>query len=200
MSDMTIVTACMGRLAYLRQSLGRMVAQPGCSCVVVDYSCPDGSGDWVAAHHPAVRVVRVPGQTRFSVPRARNAGLRAIETPWVCFCDADVVPESSFIDAVRPLLRPGSYYRPAPLDDTGLYGTFIALRADLERVGGYDEVYQGWGDEDVDLYRALEFVGLSPRASRLPSSATSPTTTPCACCSTTSRTTRSATASTAVTG
>ena len=53
----------------LRQTLGPMLDQPGGSCVVVDYSCPDGAGDWVEAHHPSAWVVRVPGQAGFNLHR-----------------------------------------------------------------------------------------------------------------------------------
>ena len=45
----------------------------------------------------------------------------------------------------------------------GLVGTFACSRADFERVGGYDEVYPCWGEEDNDLYDAFQFVGLEPR-------------------------------------
>ena len=37
-------------------------------------------------------------------------------------------------------------------------------RTDLERVGGYDEMYRYWGEEDFDLYESLEFIGVEPRA------------------------------------
>ena len=48
--------------------------------------------------------------------------------------------------------------------DGGIGGTFACSRADFERVGGYDEVYRGWGEEDNDLYDALQFVGREQRA------------------------------------
>ena len=43
MAAICFVTTCMGRLKALRHSLGPMLEQPGGSCVVVDYSCPDGA-------------------------------------------------------------------------------------------------------------------------------------------------------------
>ena len=36
-------------------------------------------------------------------------------------------------------------------------------RADFERVGGYDEVYPCWGEEDNDLFDAFAFTGLQRR-------------------------------------
>ena len=47
MAEICIITTCMGRLAHLRQSLPSFTAQPDTSVVVVDYSCPERSGEWV---------------------------------------------------------------------------------------------------------------------------------------------------------
>lgn len=159
---LTFVTTCMGRLDLLRRTLGRMVGQPGGSCVVVDYSCPERSGEWVEAHYPQAKVVRVPGQTRFHLAAARNFGAQAAETPWLVFVDADVLLDPGFAGALAPCLAPGGYYR-AAADDAGLGGTFACARDDFARVGGFDEVYRGWGEEDNDLYDALAFAGLEAR-------------------------------------
>lgn len=152
----------MGRLASLRQTLGRMVAQPDCSCVLVDYSCPDRCGDWAEAHAPGARVVRMPGRTEFNLAAARNAGARHADAPWVCFLDADVLLEPGFAATLLRALSPGGYYRAAS-GDPGLAGTVACARADFARAGGYDEVYRGWSGEDTDLYDAMQFLGLEPR-------------------------------------
>ena len=67
----------------------------------------------------------------------------------------------------RPRFRRGRCRRPsrrgastAPGRTTGgSAGRSPARRADFERVGGYDEVYPCWGEEDNDLYDAFQFVG-----------------------------------------
>jgi GT2 family glycosyltransferase len=164
MADLCLVTTCMGRLAALKKSLGPMLGQAGVSVVVVvDYSCPDGAGDWAEANFPTARVVRVPGQATFNAAAARNIGARHSDAAWICFVDSDVVLEPGFAAAVRPALAPGGFYR-AWSDDPGLGGTFLCARADFERVGGYDEVYPCWGEEDNDLFDALQFVGLEQRS------------------------------------
>ncbi len=160
MSTLCFITTCMGRLTHLRQTLGSVVAQSDSSVVVVDYSCPDACGDWVEATHPGVRVVREQGNTHYDQARSRNVGARAAVAEWLCFCDADILFDPSFALAVVPHLRPGHYYRPDRLDDWGTWGTFVCTRADFERVGGFDETYQGYGDVDLDLYDALEQVGV----------------------------------------
>jgi GT2 family glycosyltransferase len=149
----------MGRLAHLRQTLGRLVAQPSCSCVVVDYTCPERSGEWVAAHFPSVRVVRLEGRTEFHRSEARNRGADLADAPWICFVDADVRVAANFVEVVRPRLQSGCFYCPDPFAE-GTEGTFLCSRGDFERAGGFDEVLQGWGEEDNDLYDALEFLGV----------------------------------------
>ena len=110
MADLSIVTTCMGRLAQLRQTLGPMLAQDGgVPVVVVDYSCPDGAGDWVEANPPRARLVRVPGRARFNASAARNIGpAMPVPTPsgsplWT--------PTSCSIRASP--LRSGGWWRPA---------------------------------------------------------------------------------------
>jgi N-terminal domain of galactosyltransferase len=167
MPALCLVTTCMGRLNVLKQTLGPMLDQPGVSCVVVDYSCPEKAGDWAEAHHPAARVVRVPGQSRFNASAARNAGARHAQADWIGFVDSDVILSREFAATVMPMLATGGYYR-AFSSDRGLGGTFVCSTADFERVGGYDEVYPCWGEEDNDLYDALQFGGLEAR--KLPES------------------------------
>jgi len=152
----------MGRLWALRQTLGRMIEQPGCSCVVVDYACPDRAGDWVEKNFPGVRVVRRPGRSEFSRSDALNVGAGFADAPWLCFIDCDILLEPGFSAAFLPTIEEGCYY----MDGSwaiGTGGTFSCSRAAFERVGGYDEVYRGWGEEDNDLYHALEFIGIKQK-------------------------------------
>ncbi len=162
MATFCFVTVCRGRLADLRQSLARMLAQPDSTCVVVDDACPERSGDWVEAHYPGVRVVRRPDSTEFHRSAACNAGARAADAPYLGFVDADVLLDPSFAAALRPQLAPGRYHRADSVLE-GIGGTFVCARADFERAGGYDEAFRGWGEEDNDLYDTLRFLGAEER-------------------------------------
>jgi glycosyltransferase involved in cell wall biosynthesis len=163
MSDICFITTCMGRLAHLRETLGQATAQRDASCVVVDYSCPERCGEWVERSYPQVRVVRPVGETRFQVAAARNLGAQAADAPWLCFFDADIVVDPFFAEAVRPMLQPGCYYVVNPWTK-GLTGMMVCSRADFDRAGGYDEVIQGWGCEDTDLYVRMGLLGVKQRA------------------------------------
>ncbi len=158
MAQLSLITTCMGRLAHLQQSLPAAVGQPDCTCIVVDYSCPEKCGDWVESHFPTVKVVRVPGQTEFNASRARNAGAKEATTPWLGFFDADIILHPQYAAHVLPLLHPGNFYLPQ-LKQRGLTGSVICARADFESIGGYDENYVGWGGEDTDLYIRLAWLG-----------------------------------------
>ena len=137
-----------------------MVAQ-GVPCIVVDYSCPEGAGDWVAAAFPQVTVVRVPGESQFQAAKARNAGAAAARTPWLGFFDADILLDPSFFATVIPRLTAGHFYRAGPLTRQ-TWGSVICVRDDFVAIGGYDETYIGWGAEDDDLLRALVLLGRRP--------------------------------------
>jgi hypothetical protein len=161
MPELCFVVTCMGRLEYLRRTLPRLASQHGCTCVMVDYSCPDRSGDWVEANAPAVRVIRVEGQPHYNHSAAKNAGAQVADALWIGFLDADILVDSDFATRVIPTLQPGHFYRADP-PDHGIWGTILCARDDFIRVGGFDEAFQDWGEEDNDLMDALEFIQRSP--------------------------------------
>jgi glycosyltransferase involved in cell wall biosynthesis len=157
MPQLTYITTCKGRLAHLKVTLPRAVAL-GIPCVVVDYSCPEGAGNWVEANFPGVTVVRVDGQSGFNAAKARNAGMAAATTPWCLFADADVLLAPKFAEIVTANLAPGRFYRASPVT-AQTWGTIVCRREDFAAVGGYDEAYEGWGGEDDDLIRSLLVTG-----------------------------------------
>ncbi len=159
----SIITTCKGRLEHLRQSLPRMAAQVGAEVIVVDYDCPDGTAAWVAENYPAVRVVRVQDAPLFNIARARNLGAAQARGRRLCFVDADVLLDANFAAWALPLLQDDAYYRLASRQiDT--YGTFICRRDDFLALAGYDEILQGWGSEDTDIYIRL---GILKRVRRI---------------------------------
>jgi len=70
MHEFAFVTTCKGRLHHLQQTLPLIAAQAPDEIVVVDYGCPQNSGDWVEAHFPGVKVVRTTDDPGFCLPRA----------------------------------------------------------------------------------------------------------------------------------
>jgi glycosyltransferase involved in cell wall biosynthesis len=156
----TFVTTCRGRLAHVRETLPLLVAQHDAAVVVVDYGCPDRTGDWIEAHFPSVVVARAPDAPRFEVARARNLGAAQVQTPWICLIDADIRVRADFCARVEPLLVEKRFYMAEPRTGES-WGTCICPKADFDAIGGYDEVLQSWGKEDEDLYSRLVLAGVS---------------------------------------
>src|SRR5574343_1128333 len=111
MTAFAFVTTCKGRLHHLQQTLPLIVAEAPDEIVVVDYGCPQGSGDWVEANYPQVKVVRVTDDDGFRLARARNLGAAACSAPWICFIDADIRVGSGFVAWMRANARQRHYYR-----------------------------------------------------------------------------------------
>lgn len=161
LSDLSFVVPCMGRLAHLSRALPRLVAMAPARVVVVDWNCPDGAADWVEANHPSCALVRVRDVTRFNLAAARNVGAARVDTPWICFIDADVLLDPAFARVLHSLDRQAYYVGEPPT--TSLRGTVLCPRSAFLAVDGYDELMLGWGSEDTDFYRRLELAGYARR-------------------------------------
>jgi glycosyltransferase involved in cell wall biosynthesis len=162
MPHFSIITTCKGRLAHLRQSLPRCLAQPDSESIVVDYDCPDGTAAAVARDFPAARVVAVHGAPVLSIARGRNQGAAVAQGEWLVFLDADILIAPDFVSRLKPILQRGRIYRFGPSKGrvTGTNGSCILHRSDYAASGGYDEAMECYGGEDNDFYYRLELLGV----------------------------------------
>ena len=137
------VIACMGRLDDLRASFDSWAGQPLTSPVLVDYSCPDGSGAWARIRNPGATIVSVPNRHWFNGGEARNAGAAATAPDAVlCFLDADVSVAARFSDEILARQRDGCFLAPDGAGP-GLDSALVCDRAVFDQVGGYDVNYHG---------------------------------------------------------
>jgi glycosyltransferase involved in cell wall biosynthesis len=158
---LSIVTTCKGRLHHLRESLPTFLAQPDCEVIVVDFDCPDGTADVVARDFPAVRVIKVSDEPYFDIARARNAGGDAAAGEWIAFIDADVLIVPDFHERLASRMKPGVFLRFFPEKrGTSLFGSAVMRREDYRMVGRYDEVLQGYGADDQEIYFRLQLSGI----------------------------------------
>ncbi len=162
-ASIDIVITCKGRLHHLKRSLPLAMAQNNTRCIVVDYSCPDFCGDWVESNFAAVEVVRVERQAFFNLCSARNAGAAAAVAPWLLFMDADILLSESFASNVSSLLQEGSCCLPAVKREFSKSGSFLCMKRDFEKTGGFDEVITGWGAEGRDFLERLVQNGIEAR-------------------------------------
>ena len=169
----SIITTCKGRLDHLKQSLPTMVRQAGAEVIVVDYACPEDAGAYVSKHFPSAQVVKVDGEEGFSNWRARNRGAAVAKGDMLVFCDADTflaegalqtiaesVPEKSFGFFTRHSTTQFNR-KGLRLGLNQLRGFQVVPAAAFRRLGGYDELLEGWGaGGDTDLEERLMLFGI----------------------------------------
>ncbi len=154
-----LIIPCMGRLDQLKQSLPQAVKQVSTQCFLVDYSCPDNCSDWAQQQGFPVTSIKVKEQQLFNLSKARNAGALAGTSPWLLFVDADILLADDFTQQIITQLSANYSYHASPRK-IDMMGTFLCQRQDFIKLGGYDEIIQGWGAEDADLYSRLAFNGI----------------------------------------
>jgi hypothetical protein len=160
MAKYTIITTCKGRLNHLRQTLPQFAKQQDTAVIVVDYSCPDGTAAWVKNNYPQVSVVEVSGQAHFRANHARNSGAAQATSRYLIFLDADTLIADDFVNHVEPALVPGSFLRIRYPQGNDLNGGCIVSADSFHAVQGYDEVIEGYGGEEQELYWRLRRLGL----------------------------------------
>ncbi len=153
----TAVTVCKGRLHQLLQVLPERQVD-GMRQIVVDSNCPDGTAQRLAEDFPWVEVVRHDDAGRFNLARARNAGAALATTDWLAFLDADGQVPSSEWSRWKGLVQPDHHFRMA-IRRSSLFGSALVPKAFFVAIGGYDDVMEGWGAEDTDLYARLVMAG-----------------------------------------
>jgi predicted glycosyltransferase involved in capsule biosynthesis len=138
---------------------------------LVDYSCPDRAGDWFEqnfsreiADGRAV-VERVHGRTFFSKTRAHNDGAsRALRegAEYLCFLDADTVVEPGFWEHLFAQAHPTQFLVAGKERDgsdvPSMTGLLLVHGKPFMSVAGFDEQFQGWGGEDIELRLRLYMV------------------------------------------
>ena len=146
----TIITTCMGRLDFLKQALPTWGNHPK---VVVDYSCPQNCGEWAKDQ---AEIVKVRGEEYFNLSRARNAGARG-RTGVLAFLDADALLSPDFWSWVFINKKPGNLI---VCENRSMGGLIIVDATAFHALGGFNESFEGWGYEDVDMRKRLEASGL----------------------------------------
>lgn len=158
-SDLSAVVTSKGRLQHLQQTLPRLLDQM--PVTLVDWDCPDRSGDWAEGLGRGVKVVRVHNQPHWHRSRALNAGVQATTSEWVLILDADMLMGGgvgTLLDIFW--LRPQTFLISTK---TRLTGLLVVRREDFDAVGGYYEDMPGRGWQDVDLRCRLHLQGLQHR-------------------------------------
>jgi len=172
----SIITTCKGRLEHLKQTLPAMLAQKDSEVIVVDYSCPHGTAEYVRENYPDAKVVRLENLKGFSNWRGRNAGAEQAKGDMLIFCDADtvlapdavegiakVVDDKSFgffkMEATEKFLVPG-----ARLSLNQLKGFHVIPAKIFREMESYDAAMTGYAaGADTDIEDRMRLAGYEPR-------------------------------------
>lgn len=156
MSSISVITTCMGRKGHLELTIPTLYTQPD-EHIVVDWSCPQKSGDWIRATYPLIKVVNVPNQEFFNLCKARNTGAEAATSEWLCFIDADTIVTPSFIKIIKSHLK----------DDVcitqrngSLSGFMVCTKEAWSKVRYNDAMDAGWGGDDDEFLVGLKVLGV----------------------------------------
>jgi len=138
-----------------------MQKQSFAEVIVVDYGCEEGTSEWVRANCPRTTVLGVSDDPSFSASRARNIGAQRAKGRFLLFVDSDVFLEEDLGSWIVNHARTDQFYTVRDRRQSDLCGTVICGKAQFDRIGGYDEVFRGWGEEDNDLYERFSTSGLT---------------------------------------
>lgn len=169
-NSISFITACMGRLHHLEQTMPKNIRIAAASGVPVEfillnYHSPDGMEDWVRGQWMAqiesgiVTYLRTDTPTFFHHAQARNVAAMLTSGAVICNLDADNYLTTGYIDKLANL-RLGNYLH---FDQfvPGTFGRLGLFRHDFFRLRGYNELLEGWGYEDKDLIDRAQAMGLT---------------------------------------
>lgn len=158
-AGVSFVVPVKGRLHHLKQTLPGLV-KLGHVCVV-DYDCPDGTGEWVNANFPQVEVERVENAPIFNLSKARNIGARKVKTKWVCFTDCDLILDPKIGPHIEQITETNGDCCVVFNDVVPGFAGFIYCPLEaFRKIEGYDEDAQGYGYEDTSLRERLSLLKL----------------------------------------
>jgi hypothetical protein len=176
-------TTCKGRLQHLRETLPRNLEDnahyPNCGFVVLDYGDQDGLEDYIKSvfsryGNGELAYYRHPATGPFHVSHAKNMAARCgmLEGADILVTlDADNFTGQGFAQFIAEKFRePGIFLCPdfplirslphGPGSPCRGYAGRLAIRSqDFTKAGGYDEIFNTWRGEDIDLIARLLRVG-----------------------------------------
>lgn len=181
---LSIITTCKGRLKFLKRSLPFMLDQwtdVDYDVIVVDYGCPDGAFAWCQQqNHPRLKCIYVGSDTEyFKVSRAMNIGAKFSDAENYLFVDSDLLLAEDVVSEVATALTEtyladltvdpvchgnGAFYlhTPSYAYNESLVSVARGIRAEtFHDLRGYDESFEGWGFNDIDLKQRARSTGYS---------------------------------------
>lgn len=171
MKKVSIIIPCKNRLDHLKQTLPTVLMQsyPEIEVIVVDYNCPQNTGEWVLAYyntnikHPVKVVYADVEPNEWSLSAARNLGYKHSTGEILFFLDADaLLTDINFVQKHVEHCVEGSFVCGWGWHDAT--GCMMCHKSAFEAVKGYNELIKSWGAEDIKMYDRLQYeVGIEKR-------------------------------------
>lgn len=164
-----IVMPCKGRLNHAYAAVDGLLKQTykDWKLNFVDFACPDKSGDKIVDKfhdkdlNKIVTLKAAALENYFNLAESRNFGAKHGQGEYIFFMDADTILENpDWLDmAMKSIRSPGGAYLCGWVNGKAT-GNLLVRRSDFIKVDGYNELMQGWGYEDIDIYFRLDQAGL----------------------------------------
>lgn len=155
--------------------------------IVVNDGSTDGTENFfkkLAKENEKVRIVntdKTKGTYR-NPGFARNSGMKAAKGDVVCFCDGDILHLTDPLTPTDEIIKKsegncyitGIHYRlfgsrvegPRGVGKDMPHGSWLAVKkTHIEEIGGYDQRFRRYGNEDQDIVQRLRRLGLKHYAS-----------------------------------
>jgi glycosyltransferase involved in cell wall biosynthesis len=165
----SIITTVKGRWKYLKQSIPTILAQSykNFEYIIVDYNCPQHSGDKVKKlfKDKRLRTVKVPvKKNEWDFNRSRNQGFLKSRGEYILIIDSDAILGKDFLSHCLKNIRKDSFicgwkqgWDPRKIGPEGYSNILFIQRRYFEEFKGYnEELGKNWGYDDIDIFVRLQ--------------------------------------------
>lgn len=157
MPNIVGISTCKGRLEHVKQSSKSFLdaANNNVQYLLVDYNCPEKTGQWVLDNYPNANVLSINNNSDiFHKTVALNAGakyaINTLKADYLMFFDADTIVRPGFF--IDSLLKKDRFIITTSNKHTKDLTGFIIIPTQMFREsGGYEESFRGWGAEDLEF-------------------------------------------------
>lgn len=162
---------CMNRIEHIKLTLEQNILEnqlPGVEFVLLDYNSTDGLEDWVRSNmkkylenHILVYYKELHAK-KFHRTHSRNMVMKLAEGEILCNLDADNYLGKGFASFVLDQFsRNKDIFLTSSYNQRDAIGRVCVMRKDFLSINGYNEMFSGYGLEDIELYYRLQKVGLT---------------------------------------
>ncbi len=163
MNDISICTVCMNRNEYLEISLHNWIMHPIDKILIVDWSSKSPVKDIVDRYQNGnIILAVVEGKETFNKSKSSNLAHRLNKfagSKYLLGIDSDILLNLGFFD--KYTIDESSVINGFTPPAFGTFGTNLTSYDNFKKVNGYNELMDGWGEEDIDFYDRLKIAGIT---------------------------------------